>query len=48
MRWLPTVFQKVTSNSYVIYDGLIISLDAALGRQGRAIEGCCYNNVNNT
>ncbi len=43
-----TVFQKVTSNSYVIYDGLIISLDAALGRQGRAIEGCCYNNVNNT
>lgn len=43
-----TVFQKVTSNSYGIYDGLIISLDAALGRQGRAIEGCCYNNVNNT
>lgn len=37
-----TVFQKVTSNSYGIYDGLIISLDAALGRQGRAIEGCCY------
>jgi tetratricopeptide (TPR) repeat protein len=36
MRWLPTVFQKVTSNSYGIYDGLIISLDAALGRQGRA------------
>ena len=31
-----TVFQKVTSNSYGIYDGLIISLDAALGRQGRA------------
>ena len=43
-----TVFQRVTSNSYGIYDGLIISLDAALGRQGRAIEGCCYNNVNNT
>ena len=31
-----TVFQRVTSNSYGIYDGLIISLDAALGRQGRA------------
>ena len=30
------MFQKVTSNSYGIYDGLIISLDAALGRQGRA------------
>ena len=43
-----TVFQKVTSNSYGIYDGLIISLDAAPRRQDRAIEGCCYNNVNNT
>jgi hypothetical protein len=30
------VFQKVTNNSYGIYDGLIISLDAALGRKGRA------------
>jgi tetratricopeptide (TPR) repeat protein len=31
-----TVFQKVTNNSYGIYDGLIISLDAALDRKGRA------------
>ena len=31
-----TVFEKVTNNSYGIYDGLIVSLDAALGRKGRA------------
>jgi Family of unknown function (DUF6880) len=31
-----TVFQKVTNNGYGIYDGLIISLDTALGRKGRA------------
>jgi hypothetical protein len=30
------VFEKVTNNSYRIYDGLIVSLDAALGRKGRA------------
>ena len=43
-----TVFQKVTSNSYGIYDGLIISLDAALGgKAGQRCEDCCCNNVNN-
>jgi tetratricopeptide (TPR) repeat protein len=31
-----TVFQKVINNRYGIYDGLIMSLDAALGQQGRA------------
>ena len=31
-----TVFQKVTNNSYGIYDGLIMSLAAALGQKGRA------------
>lgn len=31
-----TVFQKVTNNSYGIYDGLIMSLAAALGEKGRA------------
>ena len=31
-----TVFEKVTNNSYGIYDGLIMSLDAALGQKGRA------------
>jgi len=31
-----TVFHKVTNNSYGIYDGLIMSLDMALGRKGRA------------
>ena len=31
-----TVFRKVTNNSYGIYDGLIVSLDAALGQKGRA------------
>jgi hypothetical protein len=31
-----TVFQKVTNNSYGIYDGLIVSLAAALGQEGRA------------
>src|SRR6266567_3228766 len=31
-----TVFHKVTDNSYGIYDGLIMSLDMALGRKGRA------------
>jgi len=31
-----TVFEKVTNNSNGIYDGLIVSLDAALGRKGRA------------
>jgi hypothetical protein len=31
-----TAFQKITSNSYGIYDGLITSLDAALGQKGRA------------
>jgi tetratricopeptide (TPR) repeat protein len=31
-----TVFEKVTNNSYGIYDGLIVSLDAALGGKGRA------------
>jgi hypothetical protein len=31
-----TVFQKVTNNSFGIYDGLIMSLDLALGRKGRA------------
>ena len=30
------VFQKVTNNSYGIYDGLIMSLAAALGQKGRA------------
>jgi uncharacterized protein DUF6880 len=32
-----TVFQKVTNNSYGIYDGLIVSLAAALGQEGRAM-----------
>ena len=31
-----TVFEKVTSNSYGIYDGLVVSLAAALGQKGRA------------
>jgi hypothetical protein len=31
-----TVFHKVTNNSFGIYDGLIMSLDMALGRKGRA------------
>ncbi len=31
-----TVFHKVTDNSYGIYDGLIMSLDMALGLKGRA------------
>jgi len=30
------VFQKITNNHYGIYDGLITSLNAALGREGRA------------
>src|SRR5258708_4539158 len=30
------VFQKVTNNHYGIYDGLITSLEVALGREGRA------------
>jgi Family of unknown function (DUF6880) len=30
------VLQKVTNNHYGIYDGLITSLNAALGREGRA------------
>jgi hypothetical protein len=30
------VFQKVTTNGYGIYDGLIVSLAAALGQRGRA------------
>ena len=29
------VFQKITNNSYGIYDGLITSLNAGLGREGR-------------
>jgi hypothetical protein len=32
-----TVFQKVTNNSYGIYDGLIVSLAAALGQEGRVM-----------
>jgi hypothetical protein len=31
-----TVFEKVTNNSYGIYDGLVVSLAAALGQKGRA------------
>jgi hypothetical protein len=31
-----SVFQKITNNHYGIYDGLIRSLDAALGQEGRA------------
>jgi hypothetical protein len=31
-----TVFEKVTNNSYGIYDGLIVSLAAALAQKGRA------------
>jgi hypothetical protein len=31
-----TAFQKVTNNSYGIYDALILSLDEALGQNGRA------------
>jgi hypothetical protein len=31
-----TVFEKVTSNSYGVYDGLVVSVAAALGRKGRA------------
>jgi hypothetical protein len=31
-----TVFEKVTSNSYGIYDGLVVGLAAALGQKGRA------------
>jgi hypothetical protein len=31
-----TVFEKVISNSYGIYDGLVVSLAAALGQKGRA------------
>jgi hypothetical protein len=32
-----TVFAKVTNNGYGIYDGLIMSLNAALGEEGRAM-----------
>ena len=31
-----TVFEKITNNSYGIYDGLIVSLAVALGQKGRA------------
>jgi hypothetical protein len=31
-----TVFQRVITNDYGIYDGLIVNLDEALGRKGRA------------
>ena len=31
-----TVFEKATNNSYGIYDGLVVSLAAALGQKGRA------------
>ena len=31
-----TVFEKVSNNSYGIYDGLVVSLAAALGQKGRA------------
>ena len=31
-----TVFEKVTNNSYGIYDDLVVSLAAALGQKGRA------------
>ena len=31
-----TVFAKVTNNGYGIYDGLVVSLAAALGQKGRA------------
>jgi hypothetical protein len=31
-----TVFEKVTNNSYGIYDGLVVNLAAALGQKGRA------------
>ncbi len=31
-----TVFEKVTNNSYGIYDGLVVSLASALGQEGRA------------
>ena len=31
-----TVFEKVSNNGYGIYDGLIMSVNAALGQKGRA------------
>jgi hypothetical protein len=31
-----TVFEKVTNNSYGLYDGLVVSLAPALGQKGRA------------